>query len=177
MRALLKPHPVTPCEAVDCIEVEAVRDGPRGLRLRYAARGRMAGVALPEPAAPGRMDGLWRTTCFEAFVKGAGGEAYVEFNLSPSGEWQAYGFEGYRSGGDAAQVAPPVMEIGGGPDLLELAAELEIAVEGDWRVGLSAVIEAEDGSVSYWALAHPPGRPDFHHPDCFAAVLKADEPS
>ena len=37
-----------------------------------------------------------------------------------------------------------------------------------WSIGLSAIIEEEDGTISYWALAHPPGRPDFHHPDCLA---------
>ena len=34
-----------------------------------------------------------------------------------------------------------------------------------------AVIEEKDGTKSYWALAHPPGEPDFHHPDCFALDL------
>ena len=44
--------------------------------------------------------------------------------------------------------------------------------QGPWRLGLSAVLEAKDGTKSYWALAHPPGdQPDFHHPDCFAARL------
>jgi hypothetical protein len=173
MRLMLTPHPVTP-SPVESIEVEARRIGPCGLELRYLARGEMTGVSLPEPAAPSRMDGLWRTTCFEAFVKQDGAEGYVELNLSPSGEWQAYRFEGYRSGTEAAQMGAPRLEVSGGPDRLELSARVEVPVEGDWRLGLSAVIEADDGTVSYWALAHAPGRPDFHHADCFAAVLKAD---
>jgi hypothetical protein len=37
-----------------------------------------------------------------------------------------------------------------------------------WRLGLSAIIEEASGRRSYWALAHPPGKPDFHHPDSFA---------
>ena len=40
-------------------------------------------------------------------------------------------------------------------------------------LGLSAVIEEADGNVSYWALAHPPGKPDFHHSDCLALELPA----
>jgi hypothetical protein len=40
---------------------------------------------------------------------------------------------------------------------------------------LSAVIEAKDGSKSYWALAHPPSKPDFHNADCFTARLAAPE--
>ena len=35
-------------------------------------------------------------------------------------------------------------------------------------LGLSAILEEEDGTISYWALAHGAGRPDFHHPACFA---------
>ena len=31
-------------------------------------------------------------------------------------------------------------------------------------IGLSAVVETTDGTLSYWALAHPRAQPDFHHP-------------
>ncbi len=44
-------------------------------------------------------------------------------------------------------------------------------------IALSAVIEETDGTKSYWALRHPPGPPDFHHPDCFALTLEAPPPS
>jgi len=34
-------------------------------------------------------------------------------------------------------------------------------------------IEGEsDEGLSYWALRHPPGGPDFHHADCFAMELE-----
>jgi hypothetical protein len=36
------------------------------------------------------------------------------------------------------------------------------------HVGLSAVVKETSGRQSYWALAHPSGKPDFHHSDCFA---------
>jgi hypothetical protein len=42
-----------------------------------------------------------------------------------------------------------------------------------WRLGLSAVIEETSGRKSYWALAHPKGKPDFHHADCFTLELAA----
>jgi hypothetical protein len=38
-------------------------------------------------------------------------------------------------------------------------------------LALSAVIEDEDGVLSYWALKHPAGKPDFHHRDAFALEL------
>ena len=40
-------------------------------------------------------------------------------------------------------------------------------------LGLSAVIENLSGSLSYWALKHPPGKPDFHHADAFALEFGA----
>jgi hypothetical protein len=54
---------------------------------------------------------------------------------------------------------------------LELRAELDIPAIGPCRLGLSAVLEDTAGMRSYWALAHPPGAPDFHNPDCFALEL------
>jgi len=33
------------------------------------------------------------------------------------------------------------------------------------------VIEETSGRLSYWALAHPSGKPDFHHADCFACEI------
>jgi hypothetical protein len=39
------------------------------------------------------------------------------------------------------------------------------------RLGLTAVIEQANLAKSYWALAHPPGEPDFHHRDGFALTL------
>ena len=59
----------------------------------------------PEATARVRTDELWRTTCFEAFVRTDGG--YVEYNLSPSGAWAAYRFDGYREGMRGLEIAPP----------------------------------------------------------------------
>lgn len=76
--------------------------------------------------------------------------------------------------------APPI-DIEIRETLLELTASLDLSEISAlspnemWRVGLSAVIEETDGTKSYWALRHPPGKPDFHHPDCFALELAAPE--
>ena len=40
-----------------------------------------------------------------------------------------------------------------------------------WEINLTAVLEEQDGTKSYWALAHPPEKPDFHMPDCFIGKL------
>ena len=41
------------------------------------------------------------------------------------------------------------------------------------RLALAAVVEEDDGRLSYWALQHAPGNPDFHHPEGFALELRA----
>lgn len=168
----LTRHPDTPCDAVDAIEVEAVRAAGR-LALRYRLVGRPDGLVLPPPAAPVRTDELWRHTCFEAFVRPAPGEAYLEVNLAPSGEWAAYRFDGYRAGMAPAEVGAPGITFAATPAGCELTAAVELAEPGPWQVALTAVIEERSGRISYWSLAHPPGRPDFHSPDCLALELPA----
>jgi len=42
------------------------------------------------------------------------------------------------------------------------------------QLGLTAVIEANDGSRSYWALHHPEASPDFHHRAGF--ILSLNQP-
>ena len=52
-----------------------------------------------------------------------------------------------------------------------LAGDAEFLADPLQRARLAAVIEATDGSLSYWALAHPSDKPDFHHPDSFVLEL------
>ena len=72
------------------------------------------------------------------------------------------------------------------PDISVLQSEGAVEVTASFAarllgpepaLALSSVIEELDGTKSYWALAHPPGQPDFHHPACFAATLPAPEQS
>ncbi|NWN33423.1 hypothetical protein GY663_30040, partial [Klebsiella michiganensis] len=95
LRIPLVPHPEHPPHGVEGIDVTA--DIRRGASiLAYRVTGRMP--LLPAPAAPERTDGLWRRTCFELFIRPEGGEGYFEFNFSPSTQWAAYRFHGYREG-------------------------------------------------------------------------------
>jgi hypothetical protein len=175
MRLPLQIHPDSRSAAVTGIEVEAARSRTGLLALRYRVAGSLSGLVVPSRGDPERTDELWRHTCFEAFIRPAGGQAYWEINLSPSTAWAAYRFDAYREGMDYADGILPRMEVhAGGEDGLDLMAllELDVAPHERWLVGLSAVIEEEAGH-SYWALAHPPGKADFHHPDCFALELHA----
>ncbi|HKT16376.1 MAG TPA: DOMON-like domain-containing protein [Allosphingosinicella sp.] len=178
MPHLLQPHPSTPSRAVTGIEVEAVRTAPSSLTLDYVISGAIEELLLPAPVVPARGGELWKHSCLEVFVRGAG-EAYYELNFSPSELWAAYHFDGYRSAMREPVMVPPRIVRSANPISFELAVTLDLSHFDDlpadepWRIGLSAVIEQKDGQISYWALAHPAGKPDFHHDHCFALELPA----
>lgn len=174
MRLDLKLHPESRCDAVGAIEVEVARPQPSHLRLTYLVTGAIDALRLPAVTASARADELWRHTCFEAFVRAGSGLAYSEFNFAPSTQWAAYRFDGYRSGMTAAAEIPaPQIETKTEAGRYALTASLELPGDGTWHLGLSAIIEEAIGRKSYWALAHPPGKPDFHHSDCFALEVPA----
>ena len=169
MRFDLICHPETPCAAVERIEGTVSRVGG-ALALHYAVHGAIGELRLPAIAAPARTDGLWKNSCFEAFLRGA--EGYAEYNFSPSAQWAAYRFDGYRQGMRDSDIAVPVIETAIAAARFDLRVAVEVP-EDAIRLGLAAVIEETSGRTSYWALAHPPGAPDFHHIDCFAIDLAA----
>lgn len=106
------------------------------------------------------------------------GPAYREFNLSPSGAWAVHAFRRYRDGGELEVELNPAIVVRRSGGRLELDARIgpEFLPPGrGLRLGLSAVLEGVDGVLSYWALRHPPGKPDFHHIDAFALRLGRSE--
>lgn len=178
MQLTLTPHPDTPCDAVVRIEVNLARGLPARLALRYLVVGDIAGLRLPPPDGErARVDALWKATCFEAFLRGEEGDGYVEINLSPSNRWAAYAFDGYRLGMAPADGALRHLTQRASENQYELLATFDLAgiaglgANAPWRLGLSAVIEEANGRKSYWALAHAPGKPDFHHPATFVHDL------
>lgn len=128
-------------------------------------------LIAPSLEEAGRAQELWKTTCFEAFLRPEGETGYTEWNFAPSGEWAAYEFGGHRTGmADADVGAPPYIRVEDNLTWWAVGATIAVPVQ-HYALGLSAILEERDGTKSYWALAHPPGAPDFHHDDCFAARL------
>jgi hypothetical protein len=149
------------------------------LALTYLIKGDIGRLRIPPPRPQRRTDRLWQHTCFEAFVSAKGSSAYQEFNFSPSGEWAAYAFHGYRERAPLKddELAPQI-GMRSASDTLKLQAMIPVdhlptIPPGTWlRLGLSAVVEEEPGMLTYWALKHPEGKPDFHHPVAFALEVE-----
>jgi hypothetical protein len=151
---------------------------PVSLIFQYVLHADMAGVRIPRAVSPARADELWKHTCFEAFISASGMAGYYELNFSPSGQWALYSFDGYRKGMSPVDVTtPPKISVRSRGDRLELEAEVSLfdLALARWRLGLrlalTAVVEDDSGRLSYWALKHAPGKPDFHHSDGFVLEL------
>ncbi|KTE07081.1 DOMON-like domain-containing protein [Sphingopyxis sp. H115] len=178
MRKELICHPDTPGKAVRSVAVEVSLSFEEGFALRYIVDGAIADLVLPLGEgelviADGATDGLWENTCFEAFLTEEGQPDYTEFNYGPDGRWACYQFDDYRSLLRTDELAPWEMTAERDEQAYALRVEPGIFPDVGAKLALSAVIEELDGTKSYWALAHPPGKPDFHHPDCFAVTLEA----
>jgi len=157
------------------IETRVTKTGPCQLSVEYVVHGDIRGLKLPAVTLPERRDNLWQATCFELFVALDDG-GYAEFNFSPSTCWAAYRFDDYRSGMRDVEGVWPVVDMVAMDHRLAVTVRLDLAAmvpDLDRCLGLSTVIEQADGNKSWWALAHPPGKPDFHHRDCFALQLGA----
>jgi hypothetical protein len=180
-RAMLTCHPETYNPAVEEIEARMGWTQDNALAFTYALKGDLMRLRIPPLRPPRRADRLWQHTCFEAFISVKGKAEYYEFNFAPSREWAVYAFGRYRDGSalEGEGLAPSIT-VRSAEDRLDLEAIVplkylpKIQPALSLRVALSAVIEDDNGSLSYWALNHPPGKPDFHHPDAF--VLEIEPP-
>ncbi len=159
-------HPLMLHVACDLGPIRAVTASvtatPQGCEAEFRMDGHIPAVILPPTAALQRMDNLWQTTCFEIFWQPLGGTSYREFNLSPSGRWAAYGFDSFREGMrdapvDAIAIACSLDENG-----LVLKASIAADLPAPAQVALNAIVEHSDGGKQFWALAFPPGKPEFH---------------
>jgi hypothetical protein len=179
MRASLSLHPASHVPAVSRIEVDVERRAGSVLELRYRLTGDVGALVLPSPTQSSRADDLWRRTCFEAFVRAGDAEGYCELFFSPSSQWAVYRFSGLRAGMAPAEVPAIAVAAASNDSEIELSASVDLSrvmpAGGLWRLGLSTVVEATGGDLSYWALSHTAERPDFHHPESF--VLELPEPA
>ena len=177
MRRPLICHPQTPpsgepFELWATAELSAAFGANATLNIWYGVGAPAARFVIPADGEGLRRDELWRTTCFEAFLARAGDPAYAEWNFAPSSDWASYEFDDYRAGMRPADVAaPPYIRVEDNLTWWTLGATIAVPAAITWNLGLSAVLEEQDGTKSFWALAQPDGPPYFHDPACFIAML------
>lgn len=144
-------------------------------------------LAVPEAQEPvlrRRRDELWKNTCFEIFVGSADHPSYLEMNLSPSGDWNVYAFDKYRTAmRPASDSHPPLVrfERAQSGDVYEWHGSLRPTdAGGELRqllsspglvMGATAVLEYKTGEREYWALVHAGQQPDFHLRESFRLPL------
>ena len=171
----------------DCISTGVIRVSvdvwrmPNGcIDLEFDIHGPLAGSIAEEPQDAIFTDELWRGTCFEAFLTADDNAGYIELNFTAAGLWAAYKFDKYRQGMQRLPEADMVAGVScNWSQAVSISTEARLKTLPDhlpWAANLAAIIEAKDGTKSYWALAHAPGPPDFHNRDCFIATLPAPTP-
>ena len=174
MRRALKIHPDSRCDAATRIEVEVARPRPGNLQLRYVVTGKIGDLVLPPVTAPARS----RRALAAHLLRGVFplGRGVLRVQL------RALARNGRPIGSTAiaAESALRTRSARRASTCSRTARALNcrsrwsgLPNDAAWRLGLSAVIEETSGRKSYWALAHPPGKADFHHSDCFALELPA----
>jgi len=169
-KSCLIHHPETADTAIKALYIGVKALYQHGdLTLRYELMGELDNLLIPTNQLPLETNALWQHTCFEAFIAAEEEDAYHEFNFSPSGEWAAYAFDDYRiPKAWRAQTAPAihVARFDGQLVMTTVIANANLPanpLNKSYRLGLSCVLETKQGNLSYWALCHPSGKPDFHH--------------
>lgn len=176
---VLQPFEVSDHTAELSLEVSVERSHAL-LSMVYVLSGDLSKVAITLPSAnKQRRDRLWEQTCFEFFLTQEAAP-YWEFNLSPAGDWNVFALSGYRQGlkeETAFAKLPFEVQVAANELRLEIAVDVSELIDASrpLKLGISAVVIAggEDagGEESFWAIAHPGPKADFHHPDSFVVAL------
>jgi hypothetical protein len=148
------------------------------LSIRYDVTGEIDSILLPTPVNfPSREDDLWKATCFEFFIAIKDQPRYLEFNMSPSGDWNVYAMDAYRRIGFREETTIHQLPFEFKPLSASLSLDLSvdltplIHLQQKIQLGITAIIQTRNGNETYWALAHPGPNADFHLRESFVIKL------
>lgn len=152
------------------------------LSADYIIRGPLQNIRhLSTVAEPNlRAHGLWKTTCFEWFLKPTPGDAYWEANFSSQGDWNLYYLEGYRKNLiEESRISTIQLSTEKLSDEWRMNTRIDFSpmtfAPGQlFKAHLSAVVETVDDKKNYWSLKHSQSQPDFHHPDHFILEIQKE---
>lgn len=171
--------PLIPHDPIQDLRLQARIEWQRDqLHLSYFLEGAgCQALLLPPPSASLRENELWKHTCFEFFWSTDDQTpAYWEWNFSPSKKWNCYRLAYSRAPLEPeSAITQTEISTHSGPNTYRLEASFRFPPS--WPksgpFGLSAVIEYQNASKTYWALRHTAARPDFHRRDSWLGRLES----
>lgn len=185
MKEELLPYSPTPFPLH--LNIEWQLTGER-LTIDYTLIGALEQIELPklDVSKINRAHDLWKTTCFEWFMKTDWQTTYWEFNASPSGEWNFYQLDDYRKNlTESPLLSNPkfstsIKSTNDSKDEYHFVTDVNISkLQLDYPdllrralMAVTTVIRWKSGETSYYALRHPAGKPDFHHHSGFKISLQ-----
>lgn len=143
------------------------RDGIVALHYRWDSKWKILGIPAEMTRGPFiREHKLWKSTCFEAFIKPRHENKYWEINLTPLHRWNAYAFDGYRKPSPPREVSKwKLLEMNCQGNHLAAKLRTDLGSQQEFQIGLSCIFESTGGEKTYWALQHNRNdkpQPDFH---------------
>lgn len=174
--------PFAPPAALDHLKLESDMIWTGSLmEIRFVMTGPVAllkGLAsFRGDAAASPTEGLWETTCFEAFFGPQGSTAYYEVNAAADGRWMVFRFgDERRDRAIRGELRPATLACDLRPGRFEMTLRFDFAsvdeLEGKTLFATPAVVlEETSGAKSYWSLTHS-AKPDFHAPAHRLLALK-----
>lgn len=156
------------------------------LHLKYLLSGSLDKILkLDESLQINRKNEIWKSTCFEFFLKSPQQNHYWEMNLSPSGDWNFYHLEDYRKSlKEEALIGTPQIQKDFNGEKFQLSCSFDLnslmnsimiskgIAASVFQMGLSCILQKRDLTVEYYSLGHSKEKPDFHNSQFFLASLK-----
>lgn len=165
---MIKLHPYIQNPLSSSLRISASissRSEENSLFVKFEIRGDVKNILWPTSPAKGRHHELWKQTCFELFTSESltPESPYFEVNVAPTGAWNIYEFSSYRQGMKESQnykILDISSEVSDNQALLEFRLEMDHTLPK--FIGLTCVIQTQDGDSQYWALQHSSPKADFH---------------
>lgn len=186
MKNKLIPFDTTPLPLE--ITVESIFDSSQNLTVTYHLKGRIDQIHLLDSSEESsqipavRTHELWKSTCFEWFLKSPTFKKYWEFNASPNGAWNFYSLDDYRTHlqeSTEAQLEKRIRFQKISQEEAKVFVEISLQKLMNHSpellksnlFAITAVIHWKSNLTSYFSLKHPQDKPDFHHQDGFILNL------
>ncbi len=157
------------------LETEINKDGNQ-LHLIYTISGDIGDIAIPKYVQEReRKWELWEHTCFEMFISKDDREDYLEFNFSPSGNWNAFHLDNIRQGikeypGATVSIDAPMVKENSYSQKITVDFNDTSFFGDDTAVGVTTITNMKN-KKEFWALLHSKSEPDFHTKESFILAL------